>query len=73
MSALYVALAIAVFAAGFGAAMFGVKTRSVTHIRKVEKQWGKPDASVDGGQINQGLAGLTCDVYKARRTVVCHP
>jgi hypothetical protein len=71
---LYVAIAVVVFVAGFAAnfemrAHYSVTTRTV----KVERSWGEPSQSVPGGQVNQALTGLTCDVYGARKTVVCHP
>ena len=43
----------------------------VTH-PSVSQLLGKPTQSVDGAQINQGLTGLTCDVYQTKRVVYCH-
>lgn len=46
--------------------------RSFTHTVRVEKTWGKPDASVPGEQVNTNFQGMVCDVYQARREVRCH-
>ena len=43
----------------------------VTH-PSVSQLPGRPTTSVDGAQINQGLTGLTCDVYQTKRVVYCH-
>lgn len=59
-------------AAAFGGGLLA-HAPTITHTVKVEKAWGKPSQSVDGAQVSQALAGLTCDVYQSRKTVVCHP
>jgi hypothetical protein len=48
-------------------------TRYVTKTVRVEKTWGKPTQSVSGAAVNANFAGLTCDIYETRQTVVCHP
>lgn len=32
---------------------------------------GNPDSEVDGAQINKNWAGLTCDIWQSKQTVVC--
>lgn len=68
------ALVLVAFLLGFaGAFMFRAHNSVTVQVRKVERSWGRADQSVDGAQINPALAGLTCYVYAARKTVVCHP
>jgi hypothetical protein len=33
--------------------------------------WGTPDQSVAGAQISPSLKGLTCDVWQARKAILC--
>jgi hypothetical protein len=71
---LYLLMAAVAGGALFTAGALGFShNRTVTKTVHVEKNWGKPDVVVDGGQVNPQLAGATCDVYDARKTVVCHP
>jgi hypothetical protein len=70
------ALALALVLVCMGAAYFGgtlAHAKTITRTVKVEKTWGAPTQSVDGAQVSQALAGLTCDVFQSRKTVVCHP
>lgn len=71
-----VILALLAFPAGF-AANYGLRAHTYTRTRvthlSVQQQYGKPSTSVDGAQVNSQLAGEVCDVYDAKRTVICHP
>lgn len=70
---LFVILAFAAgFAANYERRAIVVTRHSVTRL-SVEQQYGRPTQTVDGAQINQGLAGLTCAVYASRKTVICRP
>lgn len=71
-----IVLIVALVAAGFGAGYWGRHTYvTTTRVVHVQKSWGTPDSSVPAGQVSPALAqaGLTvCDIYQAKRTVVCH-
>lgn len=42
-----------------------------THNVSVEEQFGKPQQSLDGTQVNPQLKGWVCDVYRAA-VILCH-
>ena len=67
-----VVLVLVCMAAAFGGGLLA-HAPTISHIVKVERSWGTPTQSVDGAQVSESLAGLRCDVYQARKTVVCHP
>lgn len=68
------ALAAVAFLVGF-AANYEMRATVIrqTTVKHVASSWGKPDQTVDGGQVNPALAGTKCDIYQSRKTVVCHP
>ena len=75
---LVVVLVIAAFTAGVvGPWKIQPKPVTITHVvapqtaAAVAAAWGKPDQVVDGAQISQGLAGTTCDVWRAKKAVLC--
>ena len=37
----------------------------------VAAAWGKPDSRVAGATVNANLAGTTCDIWQAKRAVLC--
>lgn len=57
---------------------FGRLTRQtiVTKTRAVKvsiaQQFGKPSQVIEGSTLNAQLAGLTCDWYAPKATLVCH-
>ena len=52
------------------------RTRQVVHAPSsgaaLAAAWGKPDTQVDGAQVNPALKGTTCDVYQARKAILCY-
>lgn len=48
----------------------------ISHTKTVKvslaQQYGKPDQTIDGKQINANLDGLKCDVFQAKQVIVCH-
>lgn len=77
--ALGLALAVAAFAAGIaGPWKVQPKPRVVETVKApgtgaaLVAKWGNPDQSVDGAQINAGLAGTRCAVYRSRKAIVCY-
>lgn len=82
-AAVYGGLGFVAVVAAFSAGVLGpwkVQPKPVTVTRTAAPAtaaalvaaWGKPDTQVDGAQINQGLAGTTCAVYRSRKAVVCY-
>ena len=37
----------------------------------VATAWGKPDSQLAGATVNQNLAGTMCDIWQAKRAVLC--
>lgn len=67
-------LIVAAFVSGF--ALNWTLRATVVHQTRtvhVEKSWGNVTRTVDGASVSEALAGLTCDVYAGRKTVVCRP
>lgn len=76
IDAIIVALVVFVAAAGFAGGLLAhapTFTNTRTHRLTVAEQYGAPSQSLPGAQVNQALTGMTCDVYVARKTVLCHP
>lgn len=70
--AIYFALVAIVFGAGLELGI-GMKTHTITKTKIVEKDWGKPDLTVGVASLAQQAASLTCDIYRAKSSAVCHP
>lgn len=71
---IYSVLAGVLFGVSFAGWYLGAQNTIVqTHTVRVEKSWGRPDQTIDAAQVNPQLAGMTCDVYNGRKTLVCHP